>query len=174
MDVTTEPDTPAIDLGVTQEDSLLDDFRNITEEKRFDLMTKTRKLLSSKKNITPAPGDDDMSFLVASESRKATYHHVTINLHTGQISCDSKSCLPYKRSKICHHTLAVAVSKKIKPMFAIWHNRQKVDNGLDKILAFELPTGTGKKAHKRTERRVGTSEKTAQVTVLKSTEGITS
>ena len=173
MNVTPDPETSAIDVVVTQ-DSLLDDFRNIIEERRFELETKTRELLSNQKNITLAPGDDDTSFLVASESRKAIYHHDTINLNTGQIACDSKSCLPHKRAKICHHTLAVAVSKKIKPMFATWHNRQKLDAGLDKIVAFQLPTGTGKKAHKRTERRFGTSEKTAQVTMLKSTEGITS
>ena len=77
MHVTPDPGTPAIDVVVTREDCLLDNFRNITEERRFELETKKRKLLSNQKNITLAPGDDDMSFLVATESSEAIYHHVT-------------------------------------------------------------------------------------------------
>ena len=64
------------------------------------------------------------------------------------------------------------MAKKYNYMFAVWYNKQKIDSGLDKIVSFELPKGTGQKAHNRTQRRFGTSEKTAQVATLKSKEGI--
>ena len=78
-----------------------DAFLNIEEDRRFTLEAQVRRLVDNPKYITAAPGDDDMSFLVASESSKALYHHVSINLKTGQIACDVKKCLSYKTTKIC-------------------------------------------------------------------------
>ena len=163
--------SPAVEVVPSQNESLLDSFLNIEQGRSLELETRARRLLSNPKFITWAPGLDETSFLVASESRTSVHHHVTINLKTGQVACETKSCLPYKRAKICHHTIVVAVAKKANYMFAVWHNKQKMDSGLDKIVSFELPKGTGQKAHNRTRRRFGTSEKTAQVATVKSKEG---
>ena len=151
--------------------SFLDFFTNIDDDKRFDLETKVKRLMKNAKSITAAPGDDDTCFLVSSESSKTLFHRININLKTGQVACDVKTCLSYKTFKVCHHSLAVAVQKKVTTKFADWHNKQKVDHILDKMVAFNLPKGTGQKAHKRTQVRLGTAEKTPQIATVKTRDG---
>ena len=158
-------------LPSQQHGFFLDAFLNIKEDKRFALEAQVNRLVNKPKYITAAPGDDDMSFLVASESSTSLYHHVNINLKTGQIACDVKKCLSHKTTKICHHTLAVAVQKRIISRFAQWHNKQKAEFDSDKMVSFNLAKGTGQKAHRRTQIRLGTNEKTPQVTTVATREG---
>ncbi|GAU89597.1 hypothetical protein RvY_02131 [Ramazzottius varieornatus] len=73
--------------------------------------------------------------------------------------------------KICQHALAVAAVKKVSAAYAMWHNKQKSEAPLDKIASFQLAKGTGLKRHNRTQRRLGTTEKTSQISTLTSAEG---
>ncbi|GAU89198.1 hypothetical protein RvY_01777 [Ramazzottius varieornatus] len=156
---------------VDSEESLLDGFANIQRGQRLQLEVKARALMDNKKYITDAPGDDDMCFIVASHSGRNQFHTVTINPKTGQVACDAKTCLPYRIGKICQHALAVAAVKKVSAAYAMWHNKQKSEAPLDKIASFQLAKGTGLKRHNRTQRRLGTTEKTSQISTLTSAEG---
>ena len=153
------------------EESFLGSFQNIPEGQRFLLEAKVNRILSNKKYITPAPGDDDMTFLVASESGKSVFHHVTVVARTGQITCDPKKCLPYKVGKVCQHALALASSKHILASYALWHNNQKGGLDPDKIMSFNLSKETGLKKHLKTQRRLGTTLKNPQTTSIRNTQG---
>ncbi|GAV06946.1 hypothetical protein RvY_16854 [Ramazzottius varieornatus] len=144
---------------------------NIQGGQRLQFEVKARALMDNKKYITAAPGDDDMCFIVASHSSRNQFHTVIINPKTGQVACDAKTCHPYRVGKICQHALAVAAVKTVSAAYAMWHSKQKSEAPLNKTASFQLAKGTGLKRYNRTQRRLGTTEKTSQVSTLTSAEG---
>ena len=114
-------ETTTCGLSISAEDSGISTIPLVTLE---GMWTKAKELLSHKNAITPAPGNNKKAHMVLSYSQVAP--HLIQNKTDGQYICDD-SCLQWKSSQICSHTLAAAQHNSDLSAFLQWYT-QNADN----------------------------------------------
>ena len=103
---------------------------------------KAEQYLNSERDIVSVPGSDSKAMMVASKSSNAP--HLVRSTADGQYSCDH-GCLPWKSSKICAHTVAVAEKNGELLTFLQWYIRTNQEPNITSLAMSGLPSGRGRK-----------------------------
>ena len=106
------------------------------------MWTKAKELLSHKNAITPAPGNNKKAHMVLSYSQVAP--HLIQNKTDGQYICDD-SCLQWKSSQICSHTLAAAQHNSDLSAFLQWYTQNADNPNISALAMIGLSRGRGRK-----------------------------
>lgn len=135
---------------------------------------KAEAYIESSCDIVPAPGVNPKAKMVASRSGD-TPHYVRA-LPSGQYVCDG-SCLQWKSSQICSHTLAVSGKNGDLESFLCWYNRTNQQPNITTLSMQGLPKGRGRKGgvpKRQRSQPVSTSEISVPRAALCTTPSISS
>ena len=116
------------------------------------LWTKASELAEDDSSITPAPGNEE-AWMVKSYSTKRP-HYVRSGKNGGYL-CDDQ-CLSYKSTKICSHTVALAMKFDCVDQLVKWYRSLKQKQNFTTLCEAGKPTTSGKKP-----KRKGVTKKTA-------------
>ena len=111
---------------------------------------KAERLLSSKTEITPAPGSDPKARMVLSLTSD-TPHFVRCKAN-GQYICDS-ACIRWTSANICSHTLAVAETNGELLKFLQWYSATGNAPNISILAMQGLPSGRGRKGGQAKRKR---------------------
>ena len=125
------------------------------------IWAKALEYVTSSTDVVPAPGGDSKAKMVSSRSNNSP--HYVRALTSGQYVCDS-SCLQWKSSQICAHTVAVSESNSDLQSFLDWYIASKQQPNYTSLATHGLPAGRGRKGGVPKRQRSKAQPRT-QVTV---------
>ena len=134
-------------LSVSAEDSGILTIPFITLQGMWE---KAERLLSTKTEITPAPGSDPKARMVLSLTSD-TPHFVRCKA-SGQYICDS-ACIRWTSANICSHTLAVAETNGELLKFLQWYSAAGNAPNISTLAMQGLPSGRGRKGGQAKRKR---------------------
>lgn len=106
------------------------------------IWTKALEYVLSSSDVVAAPGGDPKAKMVS--SRSGTSPHYVRALASGQYVCDN-SCLQWKSSQICSHTVAVSERNGDLQSFLDWYIVTKQTPNYTSLAIHGLPAGRGRK-----------------------------
>jgi hypothetical protein len=120
------------------------------------MFDKAASLLQQQNFVTPKPGAQDGSYIVAGHSNQI--YCVTPG-KGGSLKCDQKC--PNTTTKICEHTLAVAEKRGSLNDFITWFKRSKAGPSVTKMALNAGPKSAGKKTklQKKIQQQKGASNR---------------
>ena len=134
-------------LSINAEDSGILTIPLITLQSMWD---KAERLLSSKTEITPAPGSDPKARMVLSLTSDTP--HFVRSKASGQYICDS-ACIRWSSANICSHTLAVAEANGELLKFLQWYSAAGNAPNISTLAMQGLPSGRGRKGGQPKRKR---------------------
>jgi len=111
---------------------------------------RAKALIDDKSAMVPAPGNGSAMMVMSSSGQQP---HYVRESKAGGYLCDDH-CLGYKSSKICSHTLAVALKKGTVSKFIRWYETLKVKPNFTTLSESGKPSTAGQKP-----KRKGASKK---------------
>ena len=106
------------------------------------IWSKALEYVLSSSDVVAAPGGDPKAKMVSSRSNISP-HYVQV-LGSGQYVCDN-SCLQWKSSQICAHTVAVSEKNGDLQSFLDWYVATKQKPNYTSLAIHGLPAGRGRK-----------------------------
>ena len=159
--------TPA-SISASNSECPLDVITCLPKQQLHGIWSKADSLAEDESAIKSAPGDE-AAWMVKSYSGKQP-HYVKSGKTSGFI-CD-EHCLSYKSSKICAHSVALAIKQDRVPLFLKWYQRIKQKPNYTTVGESGRPSSCGKKPSKRKGSTKSVSAKVRQVISQAEEEGI--
>ena len=107
-----------------------------------EIWAKAAEYASSTGDVVPAPGNHPKAKMVSSRSNAAP--HFVCAQSSGQYTCDS-TCLQWKSSQICSHSVAVAAINGDLEAFVKWYVGTHQLPNFTTLATHGLPAGRGRK-----------------------------
>ena len=136
-----------VHLSINAEDLGILTIPLITLQSMWD---KAEQLLSSKTEITPAPGSDPKARMVLSLTSDTP--DFVKSKASGQYICDS-ACIRWTSANICSHTLAVAEANGELLKFLQWYSAAGNAPNISTLAMQGLPSGRGRKGGQPKRKR---------------------
>ena len=119
---------------------------NLPHHLKESLWKKAHDLANHDSQITNAPGEESAWMVKSYTARQP--HFVQSSKCRGGFLCDMQ-CLSYKSSKICSHTLAVAMKMGCLEKFLHWYEMKKHQPNFTALAEVGKPSTTGKKSSRK-------------------------